>query len=491
MSKIIGYLRYALIPVSLGLFAIGYLLGGFNIMLIGVLALWLCNVCFAAYDYKNQLFFLVLHAMLLVFLISRPMISMFRGDLWWYFDDETVQFALNALVLSMLMLRVGAEFTARRLEARQPFPTVTSAIATDKTGFMYSLQTVSLLFFAVTMAFYLLSGAEKLLFMQGRDYAEFYISFESSLPSVFHLLASMMKYSLCVFLATMPEKKKAFIPLAVFVMSALPSLIIGIRNEIVLNCVFVIEYYLLRDILSDREKWLGNTERLAIILVIPFALVFLSAYNYLRQGETVDMSVGESIVDLFYKQGVSFDVLCMGYDAMPDLPDVVPKNYTFGELIDYITRGSIGQRIFDSVSLGSSNSVEMAVYGNSFAHSMSYVAHPEYLQGHGWGSSYLLETFADWGYGGIAVYSLLLGGFCVRMVRWLKTNVLVRTIILVAATSFAFIPRAEATGWLTFVVYLQFWIAVLFCVFMAQILTIRSSDGSLKNSCGKRRNSYA
>lgn len=478
MTKIIGLLQYALLPISLGLFAVGYFGLGFNVMLIGALCLLLCNFCYASLHYKDHLFFIILHAMILVFLMSRPTISMMRGDVWWYFDQSAVLYALNALVLSMLALRLGAILTTRLLHAREPFPTVSRCEHEDRSGFLYSLQTVSLVFFALTMGVYLISGAEKLLFMQGKDYEEFYISFQSSLPSVVHLLASMMKYSLCIFLATMPSKRKAFIPLALFVVSALPTLIIGIRNEIVLNCVFVVAYYLLRDALSDREKWLGKVERWAIVLVIPFALVFLSAYNYLRQGEAVEMSVGESIVDLFYKQGVSFDVLCMGHEALPDLPDAVTKNYTFGGFIDYITRGSIGQKIFDSLPLGSVNSEEVAVYGNSFAHSMSYVAHPQYLEGHGWGSSYLLETFADWGYGGVAVYSLLLGGLSVWMVWGMRRNVLVRTAILVAATTFAFIPRAEATGFLTFLVYIQFWLAVVFCVFMAQIFTVHRTVAS-------------
>ena len=120
------------------------------------------------------------------------------------------------------------------------------------------------------------------------------------------------------------------------------------------------------------------------------------------------------IADLFYKQGVSFRWLALGYGAIPFLPHNGFTNYTFGSFIDYFCNGSIAQKFFGAVSLGSSNSLLKAQYGNNFSHHLSYILlGDEYLAGHGCGSSYLLEVFADYGYLGIVVFSLILGLFLV------------------------------------------------------------------------------
>lgn len=470
MSKFFHYLNYALIAISFGVFAIGYLSGNFNVILCGVLCMFVSNMIYSFLNWKSHIIFLILHGTLFTFLLSRPTISMFRGNEWWYFDVDAVCFALNALMLTLVFMRIGAAVAIEYINRGASLPTIVSEVRDDRESFIYTLRIISLIFFFATMAVYLLCELEELIFMQGREYEEFYISFKSQLPSYVHTIASMMKYALCIFLATVPPKRMAFIPLAFYVISALPSLIIGVRNGIVLNSLFVLLYYLIRDILGDRQKWIGKIERWAIVLIIPIALLFLSAYNYLRQGEAVSMGVWESVVDLFYKQGVSFDVLCMGYEAIPDLPDIVPKNYTFGGIIDYLTHGNIAQSLFGAIDIGSQNSEILAVYGNSFAHSMSYVAHPQYLEGHGWGSSYLLETFADWGYIGIIIFSLILGSITVIMISAFRKGTLLRTVIMVSLTSFFFIPRAEATGWISFLFTMQFWLAVCFCYFCATVL---------------------
>lgn len=127
-----------------------------------------------------------------------------------------------------------------------------------------------------------------------------------------------------------------------------------------------------------------------------------------------------AIVDLLYKQGVSFNVLGIGYSTIPNLPPG-PKCYTFGGFIDYFLHGSIAQ-MFGGTDLGAGNNVVKAVEGNSFAHSMSYIAKSDYLQGHGWGSSYLLETYVDFGWIGLILFSLVLGFALLYLIKMLRSG---------------------------------------------------------------------
>ena len=465
------YCNYAFCILAFGIFAIGCISGIFNVLLSGILLLLFSNIAYGFCDWRKRIVFLIFNFTFFTFLLARPTISMLRGNVWWYFESESIYFSVTVLILSLFFLRIGNALFEHFLFFRhknglKPKECVDKS---SNESFTETLQIISLIFFAVTIAFYLVTEIEKLVFMQGREYEEIYTSFSSQLPSAIQTIAAMMKYALCIFLATLPSKRRAFIPLAMYVISGLPDLIIGIRNTIVLNVIFVLLYYLLRDILEKHSIWFSKTEKILVVLLCPIALLFLSAYNYIRAGETVSLGVWDSIVDLFYKQGVSYDVLCMAYEALPDLPDVVSKNYTFGPFIDYITRGSLGQLLFDSLPLGSQNSEILAIYGNSFAHSMSYVAHPEYLQGHGWGSSYILELFADWGYLGVSFGSLLLGGVLSWMVYSFKKSTMTRIIILLCSTQIFFCPRSGALSWISFIITLQFWIAVAFCYILTAL----------------------
>ena len=228
---------------------------------------------------------------------------------------------------------------------------------------------------------------------------------------------------------------------------------------------------------AEQEKpWLGVLEKGALILAVPLGLVLLGAMNYLREGQGMEGGLNPIavIADLFYKQGVSFRWLALGYGAIPFLPHNGFTNYTFGSFIDYFCNGSIAQKFFGAVSLGSSNSLLKAQYGNNFSHHLSYILlGDEYLAGHGCGSSYLLEVFADYGYLGIVVFSLILGLFLVCAPRLAGKNAVLFSIILLCMTNLFLIPRAEATGFLQFVLTMQFWAAFVICCGGALILSHR------------------
>ena len=57
----------------------------------------------------------------------------------------------------------------------------------------------------------------------------------------------------------------------------------------------------------------------------------------------------------------------------------------------------------------------------------------------------------------------ILGIILLYMVYGFGKRALLSTIILVSLQNIFFIPRAEATGWLTFIVYIQFWLCIAVC----------------------------
>ena len=97
------------------------------------------------------------------------------------------------------------------------------------------------------------------------------------------------------------------------------------------------------------------------------------------------------------------------------------RNYTFGGFLDYFLHGNLAQTLFGAADLGDGNNVVMGTVSNSFSHNMSYLARgQDYLNGNGYGSSFLLETYVDFGFVGVALFSIVLGIFMIYMIKLAK-----------------------------------------------------------------------
>ena len=123
--------------------------------------------------------------------------------------------------------------------------------------------------------------------------------------------------------------------------------------------------------------------------------------------------------------------------------------------------------------INNTNSVEKATKTNDFAHALAYTARPsEYLNGHGMGSSYLLETYADYGYIGIIVYSILLGYFMSSITYILNRRNLFSIITLYSIKEIYVIPRSSALGFLSFLGRIGFWMPIIAIIFIIEIIRI-------------------
>lgn len=492
------FIRYLLVLFSLSLFIYGKSWDLFNVTLISIVTFWIVNLIYCFENIGNRIYFLVFNITVFVFLISRPFISFIRGNSWWNFERSSVNFALNSLMLTLVFMFLGNIF-AESIMKRKNFrlrnkvsnikkerEKYKSFDYIENSDFIKNLRLISIILFYFTFVFLFITETEKFLVMRSKSYVEYYTSFESSLPFLFLALGSMCKYFLCVFLASMPKKSMAFIPLFLFIVSTIPDFLIGLRNPIVLNVIFVFLYYFTRDNIDcikyskkDNEKvkvkWLGKMEWSLIVLLVPCIMFVLGIYNYIRDGNTAESSgFFDIIIDLFYKQGVSFDVLCIGYEAIPKIEYTGFTNYTFGGIIDYFTHGKLAQVLWGAESLGSGNNMDMALYSNSFSHRMSYASGgQEYLNGHGWGSSYILEMYADFGYWGIILFSILIGMFFAYIIRFMGKGSFQCTMALLILTSIYFCPRNSALGFIEFIVYLQFVVPVFTCYLLSGLCVKR------------------
>lgn len=456
--------------ISVVLWVVGASISNFSPQMLGAFCAWLASMTYCVGNIKKRIILCSFNVVIFVFLMCRPLIDIAKGKTrWGNYAQESVSFAICSVALSILFLQLGAMLYEYLVSRKKNKQLNQNLCFSPKNCDPVIFRKISFLLYLFCMLFFLIQQIDALVFIQGRTYTDYYLYYSPSYPSYVYTIAEMMPYALCIYLATFPRKRPAFFALSLYVISAIPKLIIGVRNPIILNLIFAFLYYCIRDIVNDPQKWIGKVEKLCIICCAPLAAFALSLLNYLRAGiRPQKMGFISAIIDLFYKQGVSFDVLCMGYHAIPDLPGE-NKCYTFGGIIDRFMRGRIGQMLFNTTPLPASNSKILAVEGNSFAHSMSYVAHPRYLEGEGWGSSYLLETFADFGWVGLLLFSFLLGVLLIWIIDQMKGHWLVKSSVLIALTDLLFVPRASATGWLEFLTTIHFWFIIIACLVLSKI----------------------
>lgn len=474
-KKYYKYVKYIFLILGMSIQVVSYNKGEFNFFVCGILFVLVHNFLFFCEDYSKRALYFVFNITFFTFLLSRPLIGMIRGEIWWRSvtdKDAYVWFALWLISVGLYAIDFGgyiAVYIHEKNQSKKIYNLKKKYLR--ESDFQVHLQVVSMIIFYMTLPLFFIQEMEPLVYSFGKGYLSYYSEFQSQLPGFFHTLASFMKISLCVFLSTFPTKKRAFIPLAFYEISAVPALLIGIRNPIMLNSLFILVYYLLRDGVENYKKWFGKIEKLVVGIATPFVLMFMAAYAYIRGGNfTGDMNPFKYFIEFFYSQGVTFDVIQMAYGYVESLRLRV-SNYTFGGIIDYIYYGTIGQKLWGTVAFPSGNCIEKAVYSHNLSHHLSYISLKEsYLQGRGWGSSYLLENYVDYGYIGVLILGIGLGVLLVSAAYCFGKNTFFTTIVLMVLTTIFLIPRAEATGWLTFIITVQFWVCIGGCYLGGVIL---------------------
>lgn len=483
------YIRYCLIALSLPIVLTGTFFLQFNVILIGILFLLAANVLFSFERIKQRIIFLLFNGTMTLFLLGRPIAKMMIGQTWWIFSIESVLFALFSIYLTLFFLYIGT-LLAEWMIQHHPMTPNRSFMQPNYRQFLQILQQIAFWITMFTFIFYFAGEWEKWLFMRGKEYEEFYISFTTQMPAIFRLIIGLYRPSLCLFLATMPKKKKALLPLILFILTSIPSLLIGIRNPLVLNTMFVFLYYYIRHVIDGEqhgEKWFGIKEKLILLVTTPSAVILLSLYNYIRSGlSTAGMTLWFTLFSFIDKQGVSFDVLCRTAQVFPKIQSLGYRVYTIGPFLDYLTNNTFISMLLNKPVIANVNSIEKALSSFSLSHRLSFaVLGEEYLAGHGLGSSFILNAYLDFGIIGILLTGILLGVLMAYMIPLIKRNWIWATMILMGLTSLFFTPRAETFDWLSSLVTPHFWFTVILCYVLARLC---SKNYSLKKPLANQWN---
>lgn len=457
------YFRYIAFCMHILLIIQGFVMKKPEFILISISILLLNNIFWALEDFYKRFTFFFFQLVFFVFILGRPTYSILTGNRWFFGGYNELKFVLFATWLTLITLFAGAVFFSEYFKRKNIIGTNYKINSEFDKKYLYLLEKIIFICFIFSWVFNIYSGIERIVFSTNHSYSQYFVSFSSNMPYITRLISASMPFLLCIYLALRPNKKKSFIVLLMYLISNLPYMIVGTRNPIVLAGMFFVSYYLLRNNF-EKGKWIGKKEKLVFFISIPATMIFMFSYAYIRSGLNVPTISFFSLLAFIYQQGTTFDVLSMGYRCLPSLPN--NHNYVFGGIIDYYKHGTIAQKYFNAIPLDSSNSHQMGLISNSFAHNMSYIMHPGYLNGNGWGTSYILEVYSDFGYIGLFVFSFLLAGILIGLIHFFNKNIYLSVIILYILMNIFFMPRDSALSCVNQLFQLVFLAVIAFFIFL-------------------------
>lgn len=485
----------ALLPLSLCFFVTGDAFKDYALVFWGVMVLWIANVVYGFLQLRDRLLFLFLHFGMALFLLSRPLIAVVKNEpsAWLLSSPETTMFALDSLYLAMACLlgatalcgAIHSHNAEARLSAanavsrkllvknpgeeqmkRRPLPALGEKVAKlQKSEKLRIIRLAALLCYLVCLLGSLYSGSLLLSYMDGRAYTDFYLVDASSYtPWAVSFLESMMPFMLAGYLATLPRRRGAVLCLIAYIASSLPMLMIGSRSGFVINVLFAALYFVFRAVTDKNEVWISRHLVIACCIAAPAGVAAMGFVDYLRAGVSTNMNFLALVEDALYNQGTSFTILGRAYDVMDQIQGLGFRFFSMGGIIDMVMQGFIGQNILGITPLPSHNCYELATQGWSFSHTMSFFAHHNYLGGEGYGSSFILELFADFGYAGIAVGSFILGCGLFLLSHSLGRSWFWGTCALTAASRVFHMPRGYYDEWISYLWSTRFLMAMVLLI---------------------------
>lgn len=345
--------------------------------------------------------------------------------------------------------------------------------ATDK------IQQASKIVYLLTSICMLAVSLEKAIYVSiGGDYTSYYVNFSSAFPSIVSKISEMSTFAFYIYLGTLPDPKKSKLPFAVYLIIGVLGLLYGQRNQIVMAVIMLCIYTVLYENYEEKPYSILKKRYLILgLILIPFALVFLDFVRYSRNSMVFEFAgIWESIKDLFTSLGGSVNVIGQGYE----LKDAFPEGhfYSLGGVVDFITKNALLRPVLGT-TIYEGNTIEMALYGNSYGQTITYLGWGStlYLAGRGMGSCFIAEAFHDIGFLGIVLFSVIYGIVLTKVNKLQKGHWIKNAIILIALYHILYAPRDSAGSFISAFFNYSFIVTILIIYFLSKCLKSRKRTG--------------
>ena len=481
-SSIRLFVYALLLAAAVALLLLGNLTLDAKICVYAVCVLYISDLVFVLGNMRARLMYLFLHAGIFLFWLTRPVIGIFYGtNAWQSITVEHTVIVLNAIFGAMLCLTVGSKayslvsdyYKKRKREHTQALKEQ-SMLEPVQHGARYQwkrffsetdismrqiIGMVSFVFVCFCFACAVIDGVHFTIFMQGISYEEYFL-ISASVYSIPYItgFATTLNMASCIYLATGPKKGPAVLVLLMNVVSTLPKLMIGNRSTFIIAIMFMAFYLAIRELGEKDGSWIGKREIWLAVIGVPLLILAMGAINYLRgSAEATPETVLLSLLDSLYKQGVTFKTVEYGFEHNATIQQFGFKFYTIGSCLNDLRNGLVGQHFLGLSQLPDYNSVELATEGSLYAHALAYTCHWNYLGGEGYGTAFILEPYADFGFAGMLIACVVLGFIFAWLCSRINTGWVISAVALFAARRAFYMPRGEYIEWAGCLWSMRFW----------------------------------
>lgn len=408
------------------------------------LIIWYYSCVYCMFDIKRRLGYACFLATFFLFLLGAYVADQFfhYSENVVLFDKEITAHMYLAIGIALIGLFAGNIFQSH-IRSRKA-----NLYYIDNKHYITAMRSVSRIGFYLSYIPYLISEVLQVSFVRNAGYTELYLNGAISLPFLFRLVAYSCPVFLFMYLSTLPSKKECGLSIFFYIFYSAVSLLTGQRSIFVINCMTVFMYYMYRDSLDIKERWIGKKTMVSLAIILPVTAILLNVYGQVRFGST-DIKIDSfyhSILDVFTSQGVSISVIGYGKYYENSLPD---KLYSLSGIIEFFKYNPISDAIFNYTGY-TGQTAERALNGDLFTHAISYLVLPyNYVRGRGLGSSYIAEVYHDFSYVGVFLISFIYGAVLKICSNFNRNSVWLRFTCLMTMNTLLMAPRSTTDSFIT------------------------------------------
>lgn len=438
----------ALAAISIVMFIIGLSIQDIGFLSISAFCAWFSALFSETGKPDRNIIYIFFLFTFFIFLLSRIMVRWLQfGEIYEPFSKDVMVMVYSCIVISLFGLMVGS-YDKRKfaLGKRVLGPEEYS----EQPGFKGNIALIRQLsgIFAVVCGFaYMLTIIERIAFWRITGYGgDLRTSFTTTLPSLVVRASYVYILMFCIYLATMPAKRRCVLILFQYVLCSALKMFYGSRGDFILGLMFILVYFAIRDRLNIKyelgeTKWVGRSEKTFAIVSIPVLIVLVVFVGYYRTHRFFEFSgLLDTFLDFFESQGTSVNVI--GYTDIYKNQFTQPKFlYLFDRTYEFLTTNPIASFITGRHSYAA-NTVERAKYGTSLGMTLYYnINSYSYLAGNGSGTSYVAEAWLGYGYLGLFIVNIFLSRVMIWLNNYSYSRLIPSTIALVYLQSLFFMPR--------------------------------------------------
>lgn len=412
----------------------GNLANSNNLIYIGIMMAFFSFAIKYILDLKEYIIILLFNLSIFIFLLGRYLIRA-MNEIPMDVEPAYTTVSLNLVFISMIATNI-----TYLLVRSKPYTQADENL--KKEGRFDRLDLLTIVGLFISGACAAIKGFATYLYTTHHGYTSLYLSPDLPIPSYIAIIADILPFFVALYLARLPNKKASYMTLLSYCLLQLPLLLTGKRMPMMIALLVWIAYIVMRHYrMPNREQWIGRGEKIVLALLVPIVILIVPLIGDIRGGNT-NQTQTNAIEELLDGQGVTLDVVSYGIKLQDETPPSIYGSYTFAPLLDYVSTNFLSRALFDTQEI-QRQTEESATLGTSYSDTISHMVLWDslYFSGQGLGSSYVIETYVDFGIVGLVLYSILLA----LLIRWMTDNFgrsLFRTfLILMLMMSVYALPR--------------------------------------------------